>query len=301
MSRAAHRSLLLALFALVVSFVVATPRPALASGGLISPGAGSSVAAGFTGPIQVDLSGMPSDTYSIEIYDNNGQYYESFNYDYDGSVANAIWTASVPTMYSPGWYNVDVTGYETYYNVSSSNFYVAPPTGTIMAPTDGATKVAGSTIAAKVTWEDVPQGGKGQLVIHNNTSGSTNRSCVWTSPSTDVTTSCTSNPLTSGNYVIKSVYLAPNGYERVLSRSYMTVVKPLTINSTSTSVSTFYPLIHDGYRDNARVIWNLSTRASAPFVSSIRAVTRCARPRWGTRVPAVTPGAGTVALEAARR
>jgi hypothetical protein len=262
MSRAIHRSFLLVLFALVGSFLVATPKPALASGGVISPASGDSVTAGFTGPIQIDLSGMSPDTYTVDVYDNNGEYYESSDYTYDGSTANSTWTAGFPAMYSAGWYTVDVSSYYDYYPLISSSFYVEPPTGSIAAPADGVTKLAGSTITAKVTWANIPQGAKGQVLIHNNTSGSNNRSCVWTSPADDSTTSCTSNALTSGNYVIKTIYIAPDGYERVLSRRSMTVVKPLTINSISSSLSTFYPLIHDGYRDNARLTWNISTRAT---------------------------------------
>src|SRR5690242_11396511 len=98
MSRAIHRSFLLVLFALVGSFLVATPKPALASGGVISPASGDSVATGFTGPIQIDFSGMSPDTYTVEIYDNNSDYYESSNYTYDGNTGNSTWTADFAPM-----------------------------------------------------------------------------------------------------------------------------------------------------------------------------------------------------------
>src|SRR4051794_10989856 len=145
------RILVLALTAACIAGVSGTAWAQ--SGSLISPADGAHVALGYAGPIQIDLTGLPANTYYAEVYDADYYDYDDYtSYAYDGDQTNALWSLDVPPIYSPGWYSVEVT--DVYgESFSTSSFYVDHAAASVVSPTAGITKLVGSDLTAKVRWD----------------------------------------------------------------------------------------------------------------------------------------------------
>ena len=112
-----------ALFALGVTVAGTAQAEGLGNPVITGPADGSKVANGYTGPITVDFSDAPADSYFAELSCGDYAYYESHTFSYDGSSKVQTWTA--PRISGPASCTLTVDNYTG--NEASSTFSVSAP------------------------------------------------------------------------------------------------------------------------------------------------------------------------------
>lgn len=245
-----------------------TPTTALAADPIIRE-AGQIFNPGYAGPLTIDLTNSPAGDYEVNVWSEVFAYDKYFSYYRDGS--DPTWEVAIPPIYNGDRYWVSVEGYtdDGDYVGAESSFRVRAFAAAITAPASGTTRVVGSTPTMKVQWSNMTPTTRVITDFYSHRTGSINKTCTAYGPAPGSTTSCTSNNLGLGTYTLRAKMVHPkNGNIIVLDRVGLTVVRAFDITSASTNITTFYPLVRDGYRDGVKMSWR--TTAAADTVIRVR-------------------------------
>lgn len=248
----------------VITMLVAAPPLAHAwnwGAAITSPGSEALVNPGYRGPVVVDLTDAASGSYRLDVAAEKGGYFQSFTYDYDPSTSEKTWRVPIPPTFYEGLHYIDLYN-DMGESIDGRSFRVKAYAAKITAPTTS-THGAGSSVTAKVRWENIPGRATVHTVIYDETRGTINRRCTWSGPAYGATTSCVTDPLRVGSYAVRAVMIHPLTAAPVrLDTAALAVEAPLAVTKVSATPSTFYPLVQDGYRDSTTLTWRTSAAST---------------------------------------
>jgi flagellar hook assembly protein FlgD len=227
-----------------------------------APQAGSSVTSGWTGPITVDFSNAPVDTYDADL--SCGTSYKWHTFQYAGTTEDALQTWVLGSaLTGPKDCELDVLG-ENSGAEAISDFTVQPPPlvvdEALVSPTsfygypDTTTMSYRLNSTATVTARVYNSGGGVVRKTLLGTKYAGRHSWKWNGKRNDGT------KVDPGKFRINITAVADR--TRSVNGWVTVAVRPLVLDNASVSRSTFYPLVRDGYRDTTTMHYRLNRAAS---------------------------------------
>jgi hypothetical protein len=255
-----------------------TARPTI-----LSPGAGGSVAGRFTGPYTVDMTGAPSGEWWSYVQCYRGDYgYEDYvgqfdlgSFTWDGTTNPVRTFTSSPIPNNPevepircNWsiHHIPYTAYDDQTRADVEFTVQSPPDPQVVAPTAGAIVQNGFTGPFTVDLSKAMPGTYGSQISCSGTQSD------YAPSLPDITWDGATSPLRTFR-LTQPMPTAPNCYWNLYRTTqddanpvYNNVVfsvdaPPVRISSVTQSPATFYPLVHDGYRDTTTTSFHLSRSA----------------------------------------
>jgi hypothetical protein len=246
--------------ALLAAAAVVPPKATAAEVTIQNPVEGEEYPAPYTGPLTVDFTGAPIDTYTLRV--SGSGYTWEVSHTYDGT--NNSFSQAFPAITSAGTYSAAVTD-SAQSELAAVSFTVAVDDATIVSPSQGQTFFAPFSGPISVRWDSIADPSDSYRVdIRRN--GSLVDRCNYSGTGLEArTTSCWTS-IGEGIYDV-DVWNAGGG--AALDHVSVKVIRHLRLTDVSARPATFYPLIRDGYRDttSVRFLTNKTARGRIRVIS----------------------------------